>query len=60
MKVYFCGMIGSGKTTIGVPLARQMGLDFDAVDLIQHPDVLGSLPGAPGFGLDLGAEALDA
>ena len=32
MNVYFCGMIGSGKTTIGVPLAREMGLDFYDLD----------------------------
>ena len=36
MNVYFCGMIGSGKTTIGVPLAREMGLDF--YDLDQEMD----------------------
>ena len=32
MKVYFCGMIGSGKTAIGVPLAKEMGLDFYDLD----------------------------
>ena len=36
MNVYFCGMIGSGKTTIGIPLAREMGLDF--YDLDQEMD----------------------
>ena len=32
MKVYFCGMIGSGKTTIGIPLAKALGLDFYDLD----------------------------
>ena len=32
MKVYFCGMIGSGKTTIGKPLAAAMGLPFYDLD----------------------------
>ncbi len=36
MNVYFCGMIGSGKTTIGIRLAREMGLDF--YDLDQEMD----------------------
>ena len=32
MKVYFCGMIGSGKTTIGRPLAEAMALPFFDLD----------------------------
>ena len=32
MKVYFCGMIGSGKTTIGKPLAAAMALPFYDLD----------------------------
>jgi len=32
LKVYFCGMIGSGKTTIGIPLAKDLGLDFYDLD----------------------------
>ena len=32
MKVYFCGMIGSGKTTIGKALAKEMGLPFYDLD----------------------------
>lgn len=32
MKVYFCGMIGSGKTTIGKPLSAAMGLPFYDLD----------------------------
>jgi shikimate kinase len=32
MKAYFCGMIGSGKTTIGRPLAVAMKLPFFDLD----------------------------
>lgn len=32
MKIYFCGMIGSGKTTIGRPLSAAMGLPFFDLD----------------------------
>ena len=32
MKIYFCGMIGSGKTTIGKRLAHSLGLDFYDLD----------------------------
>ena len=32
VKVYFCGMIGSGKTTIGKPLAAAMDLPFYDLD----------------------------
>jgi len=32
MKVYLCGMIGSGKTTLGRPLAESLGLDFYDLD----------------------------
>ena len=40
MNIYFCGMIGSGKTTIGKRLARDLKLDF--YDLDQEMDrVLG-------------------
>ena len=39
MNVYFCGMIGSGKTTIGVPLAREMGLDFYDLDQVMDREL---------------------
>ena len=32
MKIYFCGMIGSGKTTIGQRLAQALKLDFYDLD----------------------------
>ncbi len=32
MNVYFCGMIGSGKTTLGVRLAEELGLPFLDLD----------------------------
>lgn len=32
IKVYLCGMIGSGKTTLGIPLARCLGVDFYDLD----------------------------
>jgi shikimate kinase len=32
VKVYLCGMIGSGKTTIGRPLAAAVGLPFYDLD----------------------------
>lgn len=32
MKVYLCGMIGSGKTTIGKPLSAAMGLPYYDLD----------------------------
>lgn len=32
MKIYFCGMIGSGKTAIGKPLAAAMDLPFYDLD----------------------------
>jgi shikimate kinase len=32
MKIYLCGMIGSGKTTLGLRLARELGLDFYDLD----------------------------
>ena len=36
MNIYFCGMIGSGKTTIGKRLAQSLNLDF--YDLDQEMD----------------------
>jgi len=36
MNIYLCGMIGSGKTTIGTPLAKETGRDF--FDLDQEMD----------------------
>ena len=36
VKIYFCGMIGSGKTTIGRILSRDFGVDF--YDLDQEMD----------------------
>ena len=36
MNIYFCGMIGSGKTTIGKGLAKTLQLDF--YDLDQEMD----------------------
>jgi shikimate kinase len=36
MNIYFCGMIGSGKTTIGKRLAQSLGRDF--YDLDQEMD----------------------
>lgn len=32
MNIYFCGMIGSGKTTIGKRLAEELGLNFLDLD----------------------------
>lgn len=32
MNLYFCGMIGSGKTAIGSRLARRIGLEFCDLD----------------------------
>lgn len=32
MNVYLCGMIGSGKTTIGTALAKQLGIRFLDLD----------------------------
>ncbi|UCD79618.1 MAG: shikimate kinase [Desulfobacterales bacterium] len=32
MNIYFCGMIGSGKTTIGKRLAQTLGRDFYDLD----------------------------
>ncbi|HYB19742.1 MAG TPA: shikimate kinase [Thermodesulfobacteriota bacterium] len=32
MNIYFCGMIGSGKTPIGIPLARRLGWPFFDLD----------------------------
>ena len=32
MNIYFCGMIGSGKTTIGERLAQQLRLEFYDLD----------------------------
>ncbi len=32
MNIYFCGMIGSGKTAIGVPLAQRLGWPFFDLD----------------------------
>ena len=32
MNIYFCGMIGSGKTTIGKRLAQSLALDFYDLD----------------------------
>ncbi len=32
MNIYFCGMIGTGKTTIGRRLAMELGLDFFDLD----------------------------
>ncbi len=32
MNIYFCGMIGSGKTTIGQHLAQQLQLEFYDLD----------------------------
>jgi len=40
MNIYFCGMIGSGKTSLGINLAKKLGLKF--YDLDQEMDsVLG-------------------
>ena len=36
MNIYFCGLIGSGKTTIGSALAKELGLGF--LDLDQEMD----------------------
>ena len=36
MNLYLCGMIGSGKTTIGTALAKQLGIRF--LDLDQEID----------------------
>lgn len=36
MNLYLCGMIGSGKTTIGTALAKQLGIRF--LDLDQEMD----------------------
>lgn len=36
MNIYFCGMIGSGKTTVGIRLSRLLGRDF--FDLDQEMD----------------------
>jgi shikimate kinase len=33
LNIYFCGMIGSGKTTIGKRLAQTLGRDFYDLDL---------------------------
>ena len=38
MNIYFCGMIGSGKTTIGKQLAQTLELDF--YDLDQEMDLI--------------------
>lgn len=38
MNIYFCGMIGSGKTTIGKELAQALQLDF--YDLDQEMDCI--------------------
>ena len=32
MNIYFCGMIGSGKTTLGLRLAEELNLDFYDLD----------------------------
>ncbi len=32
MNIYFCGMIGTGKTTIGLKLSEDLGLDFYDLD----------------------------
>lgn len=32
MNIYFCGMIGSGKTAIGTPLAQRLGWPFFDLD----------------------------
>lgn len=32
MNIYFCGMIGTGKTTIGLRLAEELGLGFCDLD----------------------------
>ena len=32
MNIYFCGMIGSGKTTLGLRLAEELKLDFYDLD----------------------------
>ncbi len=34
MNVYFCGLIGSGKTTIGSRIARDLGLSFLDLDQV--------------------------
>ncbi len=34
MNVYFCGLIGSGKTTIGERLAQELGLGFLDLDQV--------------------------
>jgi len=32
MNVYLCGMIGSGKTTVGTRLAKELSMDFHDLD----------------------------
>ncbi len=32
MNIYFCGVIGSGKTAIGIPLAQRLGWSFYDLD----------------------------
>jgi len=32
MNIYFCGMIGSGKTSIGKGLAKELGLPYYDLD----------------------------
>jgi len=32
LNVYFCGLIGTGKTTIGIRLAERLGLEFRDLD----------------------------
>ena len=34
MNIYFCGLIGSGKTTIGTELARELNLGFLDLDQV--------------------------
>src|SRR3990172_9013282 len=38
MNIYLCGMIGSGKTAIGVALSRRLGWDFFDLDQVMEEE----------------------
>ena len=44
MNIYLAGMIGSGKTTLGKPLAKRLGWSFDDLD-----DAMARMAGKPFF-----------